>query len=93
MFSDILVVPLAMGLGVSFGPGEEGPAHRQAPWRTGANDHAATRRRAELIDYLPRAVAHLKATLKDKYGILGFAGAPFTSFAYCVDGGGSEDFL
>ena len=44
------------------------------------------------IAYLPRAVAHLKQTLKARYGILGFAGAPFTLFAYCVEGGGSEDF-
>jgi uroporphyrinogen decarboxylase len=37
-------------------------------------------------------VAHLKQTLQDRYGILGFAGAPFTLFAYCVEGVGSDDF-
>jgi uroporphyrinogen decarboxylase len=91
VFSDILVVPLAMGLGVSFGPGE-GPKIAK-PLRTGADfdawqvDGAVSR-----IDYLPRAVSHLKHTLQDRYGILGFAGAPFTLFAYCVEGGGSDDF-
>jgi uroporphyrinogen decarboxylase len=91
VFSDILVVPLAMGLGVSFGPGE-GPRIAK-PLRTGADfdawqvDGAVSR-----IDYLPRAIAHLKDTLQGRYGILGFAGAPFTLFAYCVEGGGSDDF-
>jgi uroporphyrinogen decarboxylase len=91
VFSDILVVPLALGLGVSFGPGE-GPRIAK-PLRSGADydawqlDGAVGR-----IGYLPRAIAHLKTTLKDRYGILGFAGAPFTLFAYCVDGGGSDDF-
>ncbi len=91
VFSDILVVPLAMGLGVSFGPGE-GPRIAK-PLRTGA-DYDAWQLDGVLgrIDYLPRAVAHLKQTLQDRYGILGFAGAPFTLFAYCVEGGGSEDF-
>jgi uroporphyrinogen decarboxylase len=91
VFSDILVVPLAMGLGVSFGPGE-GPRIAK-PLRSGADfdawevDGAVSR-----IDYLPRAIAHLKQTLQGRYGILGFAGAPFTLFAYCVEGGGSDDF-
>jgi uroporphyrinogen decarboxylase len=91
VFSDILVVPLAMGLGVSFGPGE-GPRIAR-PLRTAA-DYDAWQLDGvlERIAYLPRAVGHLKATLAERYGILGFAGAPFTLFAYCVEGGGSEDF-
>jgi len=91
VFSDILVIPLAMGLGVTFGKGE-GPMIAR-PLRTAA-DYDAWQLDGVLgrIDYLPRAVAHLKQTLQDRYGILGFAGAPFTLFAYCVEGGGSEDF-
>ncbi len=80
-----------MGLGVTFGKGE-GPIIAR-PLRTAA-DYDAWQLDGVLgrIDYLPRAVAHLKQTLKDRYGILGFAGAPFTLFAYCVEGGGSDDF-
>jgi uroporphyrinogen decarboxylase len=91
VFSDILVIPLALGLGVTFGKGE-GPLIAK-PLRTGA-DYDAWNLDGVLdrIAYLPRAVSHLKATLKDRYGILGFAGAPFTLFAYCVEGGGSDDF-
>lgn len=91
VFSDILVVPLAMGLGVSFGPGE-GPRIAR-PLRTGADlDAWQLDGVLDRIAYLPNAVKHLKATLQDRYGILGFAGAPFTLFAYCVEGGGSDDF-
>ena len=91
VFSDILVVPLAMGLGVTFGPGE-GPRIAR-PLRTAADyDSWQLDGVVKRIDYLPRAVAHLKQTLNGRYGILGFAGAPFTLFAYCVEGGGSEDF-
>jgi uroporphyrinogen decarboxylase len=91
VFSDILVIPLAMGLGVTFGKGE-GPIIAK-PLRTGA-DYDAWQLDGVLdrIAYLPRAVSHLKTTLQDRYGILGFAGAPFTLFAYCVEGGGSDDF-
>jgi uroporphyrinogen decarboxylase len=91
VFSDILVVPLAMGLGVTFGPGE-GPRIGR-PLRTAADyDAWQVDGVVERIGYLPRAIAHLKTTLKDRCGILGFAGAPFTLFAYCVEGGGSDDF-
>jgi uroporphyrinogen-III decarboxylase len=58
---------------VTFGPGE-GPRIAK-PLRTGA-DYDAWQLDGVLdrIAYLPRAVAHLKQTLKDRYGILGFAG-------------------
>ena len=64
VFSDILVIPLAMGLGVSFGKGE-GPIIAR-PLRSGA-DYDAWQLDGVLsrIDYLPRAVAHLKQTLED----------------------------
>ncbi len=91
VFSDILVVPLALGLGVTFGKGE-GPLIGK-PLRTAADyDAWQVDGAVDRIAYLPRAVAHLKQTLQDRYGILGFAGAPFTLFAYSVEGGGSDDF-
>src|ERR1044072_5053548 len=86
VFSDILVVPLALGLRVAFGP-RGGPPRAGPDYDAWQLDGVLSR-----IAYLPRAVAHLKETLKDRYGILGFAGAPFTLFAYCVEGGGSDDF-
>lgn len=91
VFSDILVVPEAMGLGVTFGKGE-GPLVAR-PLRTAA-DLAAWKLDGvqDRLSYVPKAVAHLAKTLNGSHGILGFAGAPFTLFAYSVEGGGSDDF-
>ena len=92
VFSDILVVPEALGLGVTFGKGE-GPqlAHRLespadlAAWKVeGA---------VERLAFVSDAVKHLKAALRDRFGLLGFAGAPFTLFSYITEGSGSDDFL
>jgi uroporphyrinogen decarboxylase len=91
VFSDILVVPEALGLGVTFGPGE-GP--RIARTLRTASDLSAWNREgvASRLGFVPAAVKHLKQTLNGSHGILGFSGAPFTLFSYCVEGGGSDDF-
>jgi len=91
VFSDILVVPEAMGLGVTFGKGE-GPLMSK-PMRSAA-DLAAWNLEGvqERLKYVPNAVAHLQKTLNGSHGLIGFAGAPFTLFAYSVEGGGSDDF-
>lgn len=91
VFSDILVVPQALGLDVSFGPGE-GPKVAR-PLRSQA-DLAAWKLEGlmERLSFLPRAVTHLKSALAGRYGLFGFAGAPWTLFAYSVEGGGSDDF-
>lgn len=91
VFSDILVIPQALGLGVTFGTGD-GP-QVQHPLRSDA-DFAKWQREGlvDRLSFLPRAVKHLKAALKDQYGLLGFAGAPWTLFCYAVEGHGSDDF-
>lgn len=91
VFSDILTVPEAMGLGVTFGPGE-GP--RIAKTLSTAADLASwnTEGVVERLGFVSQAVKHLRTTLQDRYGILGFSGAPFTLFAYATEGGGSDDF-
>ena len=92
VFSDILVVPEALGLGVSFGAGE-GP--QIARTLSTPADLAAWKVEGavERLQFVTNAVTHLKAALGDRYGLLGFAGAPFTLLAYCTEGGGSDDFL
>ncbi|MEW5738699.1 MAG: uroporphyrinogen decarboxylase [Myxococcota bacterium] len=91
VFSDILTVPEALGLGVTFGPGE-GP--RIANTLSTAADLSAwkTEGAVQRLAFVSEAVRHLRATLQDRYGILGFSGAPFTLFAYATEGGGSDDF-
>src|SRR5438045_7728618 len=91
VFSDILVIPQALGLDVTFGTGE-GPQVGK-PMRSRADlDAWTTKGLIERLKFLPGAVKHLADTLKGSHGLLGFAGAPFTLFAYCVEGGSSDDF-
>lgn len=92
VFSDILTVPEALGLGVTFGAGEGPQIARRletaadlASWKVeGA---------VERLKFVPAAVKHLKTALAGRYGLLGFAGAPFTLLSYITEGGGSDDFL
>jgi uroporphyrinogen decarboxylase len=91
VFSDILVIPQALGLDVTFGTGD-GPRVGK-PLRSRADlDGWTTSGLIERLQFLPAAVKHLAAALKGSHAMLGFAGAPFTLFAYCVEGGSSEDF-
>jgi uroporphyrinogen decarboxylase len=91
VFSDILIVPQAMDLDVTFGKGE-GPQIAKT-LKTEA-DLAAwnTKGLVERLKFMPNAVSHLRDTLKGSHGILGFAGAPFTIFAYITEGQGSDEF-
>ena len=91
VFSDILVVPQALGLGVSFGAGE-GP-QLERPLRSAADLSAwKVEGAVAKLGFVADAVRHLRETLAGSHGLLGFAGAPFTLFSYCVEGGSSDDF-
>jgi uroporphyrinogen decarboxylase len=91
VFSDILVVPEAMGLDVTFGAGD-GPQVGK-PLRTRADLEAwRTDGILERLAFVPRAMADLRKNLGDAHGIFGFCGAPWTLFCYVVEGHGSDDF-
>jgi uroporphyrinogen decarboxylase len=90
LFSDILTIPDAMGLGLSFADGE-GPRFA----RTTRDE--ATIRAIEVPDmgklrYVFDAVAEIKRALKGRLPLIGFAGSPFTLACYMIEGGGSDDF-
>jgi len=90
LFSDILTVPDAMGLGLHFAEGE-GPRFE----RTAADDAAiaalAVPDMAKLR-YVFDAVAEIKRALAGSVPLLGFAGSPFTLACYMIEGRGSADF-
>jgi uroporphyrinogen decarboxylase len=91
LFSDILTVPDAMGLGLYFAEGE-GPKFER-PLR----DEAAIRalrvpEPRESLAYVLEAVTQIRGALGGKVPLIGFSGSPYTLACYMVEGGGSEDF-
>jgi uroporphyrinogen decarboxylase len=90
IFSDILVVPDALGQKVWFMEGE-------GPRLEALTDPAdfGQLSRARLADHLApvyRAIALTRAALPRETALLGFAGAPFTLACYMIEGGSSRDF-
>ena len=86
LFADILVVPQAMGLGLTFAEGEgpvvekiSGPARVQALWRLDE---------AEEVRLVCETVKAVKARLPADMALIGFCGAPWTVASYMIGGGG-----
>ena len=91
LFSDILTVPDAMGLGLYFAEGE-GPKFERPlreEWEIRAlvapdpNDH---------LRYVMDAVAEIRRALANSVPLIGFSGSPFTLACYMIEGGASDDF-
>lgn len=87
LFSDILMVPWALGQDLSFGPGE-GP--RLAPALV---DHplSVLTRATQRLEPVYQTVARVAASLPSDTTFLGFAGSPWTVATYMVAGHGSRD--
>ena len=95
LFSDILTVPDAMGLGLSFAAGE-GPKFAKV-----VRDEAAVAQLAvpdmDKLRYVFDAVGTIRKALSDENGVgkvplIGFSGSPWTLACYMVEGGGSDDY-
>ncbi|HVN36408.1 MAG TPA: uroporphyrinogen decarboxylase [Casimicrobiaceae bacterium] len=90
LFSDILTVPDAMGLGLHFAEGE-GPRFE----RTTADAAAIGRLEAPdmaKLRYVFDALSETKRALAGRVPLIGFAGSPFTLACYMIEGGSSADF-
>ncbi|MGH8772133.1 MAG: uroporphyrinogen decarboxylase, partial [Burkholderiales bacterium] len=92
LFSDILTIPDAMGLGVSFGEGEGPRIARPMCTETDMKSLRAPDPGNDLR-YVLDAVAQIKRALNDAVPLIGFSGAPFTLACYMIEGGGSNDFM
>ena len=90
LFSDILTVPDAMGLGLHFVEGE-GPKFER-PVRTEADVARLQVPDLERLRYVFDAVALIRKELHGRVPLIGFSGSPFTLACYMVEGGGSDDF-
>ena len=90
LFSDILTVPDAMGLGLSFAQGE-GPR-----FATPVRDEAAVARLAvpdmDRLRYVFDAVSSIRKALNGRVPLIGFSGSPWTLACYMVEGAGSDDY-
>jgi len=90
LFSDILTVPDAMGLGLGFVDGE-GPRFAHP-----VRDEAAVGRLAipdmDRLRYVFDAVTSIRRALDGRVPLIGFAGSPWTLACYMVEGGGSDDY-
>ena len=91
LFSDILTVPDALGLGLYFSEGE-GPRFER-PISTAAEINALDpARAASELGYVMDAVSLIRKELKGSIPLIGFAGSPWTLATYMVEGGPSKDF-
>lgn len=94
LFSDILTVPDAMGLGLSFAQGE-GPRFAR-PVRTEADVARLAVPDMASLQYVFDAVAEIRRALvqdgRQRVPLIGFSGSPWTLACYMVEGGGSDDF-
>ncbi len=90
LFSDILTVPDAMGLGLSFETGE-GPRFARPVQDEAAVDDLAVPD-MEKLRYVFDAVTSIRKALNGRVPLIGFAGSPFTLACYMVEGAGSRDY-
>ena len=89
LFSDILVIPEAMGVGLRFDDGI-GPIIEK-PVRTNHDvDQLPRHNLTESLSYVSKAISLLTPELK--VPLIGFSGAPFTVASYMIEGGSSKDF-
>jgi len=90
LFSDILTVPDAMGLGLYFNEGE-GPRFER-PLRDEKAVLALQVPPAGSLQYVFDAVTQIREALNGRVPLIGFSGSPWTLACYMVEGGGSGDF-
>ena len=90
LFSDILTIPDAMGLGLSFEEGE-GPKFAH-PLRNEKDILALRTPDMADLQYVFNAVTQIRNTLNGRVPLIGFSGSPWTLACYMVKGGGSKDY-
>lgn len=90
LFSDILTVPDAMGLGLFFTDGE-GPKFKR-PLRDEKAVMALEVPQLDSLQYVFDAVTQIRIALNGRVPLIGFSGSPWTLACYMVEGGSSDDF-
>ncbi|UWZ82551.1 uroporphyrinogen decarboxylase [Occallatibacter riparius] len=91
IFADLLLPLEPMGLDFEFQAGEGPVVHH--PVRTADDVKALRTDRAADLDYVAKAISKVAAHFKDRLGIIGFCGAPYTLASYMIEGGGSRNYI
>jgi len=91
LFSDILTVPDALGLGLYFETGEGPKFHKTV--RTEQDVANLPKLNAESdLAYVMNAVSSIRSALNGQVPLIGFSGSPWTLATYMVEGGSSKEF-
>ena len=91
IFADLLLPLEPMGLAFEFQAGEGPVVHH--PVRTAEDVKALRTDRADDLAYVARAIQKVAAHFRDRLGIIGFCGAPYTLASYMIEGGGSRNYI
>jgi uroporphyrinogen decarboxylase len=91
IFADLLLPLEPMGLPFEFQAGEGPVVHH--PVRTAADIAALRTDRTDDLGYVARAIEKVAAHFRDRLGIIGFCGAPYTLASYMIEGGGSRNYI
>ena len=91
IFADLLLPLEPMGLDFEFQAGEGPVVHH--PVRTAEDVRLLRTDRAQDLDYVAKAIEKVAAHFRDRIGIIGFCGAPYTLASYMIEGGGSRNYI
>jgi uroporphyrinogen decarboxylase len=91
IFADLLLPLEPMGLDFDFQAGEGPVVHH--PVRTADDVRALRTDRAADLAYVARAIEKVAAHFRNRLGIIGFCGAPYTLASYMIEGGGSRNYI
>ena len=91
LFSDILTIPDAMGLGLYFAEGE-GPRFKRVISQRSDIESLKRPDPASSLSYVMDAVSLIRKELKGEVPLIGFSGSPWTLATYMVEGGSSKTF-
>lgn len=91
LFSDILTIPDAMGLGLYFAEGE-GPKFREPVRTAAAIEKLEVLQTNKDLPYVIDAVKLIRKELNNRVPLIGFSGSPWTLATYMIEGGSTKDF-
>jgi uroporphyrinogen decarboxylase len=91
IFADLLLPLEPMGLPFEFQAGEGPVVHH--PVRTADDVKALRTDRANDLAYVARAIQKVASHFRNRLGIIGFCGAPYTLASYVIEGGGSRNYI